>query len=254
MENIYAKILEVQKNNQKAVLCTVVETKGSAPLKPGAKMIIYEDNTSFGTVGGGSLENNTFEDAPKVFKTGRPQLFQYELPHKGGLGCGGSVKVFIEPIMKKKKLYVFGAGHVSKALVKIAAGLNFDITVIDGREDIFAAWDSSAAKLINKYHDEVLPDISFDEDTFIVIINYSHALDREIIIDSIQKPFAYIGMMGSHRKIEGFKKHLEKINIDKELIGRIDMPIGIDINAESAAEIAVSIAASLIEAKNGDSE
>ena len=227
-----------------------METKGSAPLKPGAKMIIYEDKSSFGTVGGGTLENNTFEDAPKVFETGRPQLFQYELPHKDGMGCGGAVKIFIEPIMKKKKLFIFGAGHVGKALVGIASGLDFDITVIDGREDIFAAWDSSAAKLVNKYHDEVLPGISFDEDTYIVIINYSHALDREIIIDSIEKPFAYIGMMGSSRKIEGFRKHLEKINVDSELINRIDMPIGIDIYAESATEIAVSIAASLIEAKN----
>ncbi|MFQ5334796.1 MAG: XdhC family protein, partial [Flavobacteriales bacterium] len=133
MKHIYHIANEIRKRGNTFAACTIVATKGSAPLKAGAKMLVLQDASIHGTIGGGNLEKKVIENALKVIKENKPRLFHHELLRQHGMCCGGTVDIFIEPVMPNKKLYIFGAGHVGKAIARHALGLDFDIFVIDDR-------------------------------------------------------------------------------------------------------------------------
>jgi xanthine dehydrogenase accessory factor len=251
MESIYNKITEVLKNRQEAALCTIVSTIGSTPLKSGAKMIVWENGQIFGTIGGGRLEKAVTDDAVSVIKNRKPQLFSHELKDQHRMCCGGSLEIFIEPIMQSKKLFIFGGGHVGKAIVKHALDLDFDISVIDSRKEIFNDWTFTGFSKVTGEFADVLPTLGFDESSFIVIATYDHQTDREVLSFCINKPHYYLGMIGSKNKIAITRQKFISAGIAaKEDLDNVDMPVGIDINAETADEIAVSIVAKLISEKN----
>ena len=251
MKNIYQKIIEIQKSGEKAAICTIVSTKGSTPLKAGAKMIVWEDGSIFGTIGGGNLENGVIPNAVKVIKDNTNQLFSHDLQTQHGMCCGGKVEIFIEPIMQSKRLYVFGAGHVGKAIVKYASDLDFEIFVIDDRMEIFNDWDFEGYDKLIVDFGEILPKLPFNDSTFIVIATYEHDIDREILAYCIKRPHAYLGMIGSNRKVDITVKMMTSSGIaTPEELAKVKMPIGVDINAEDHHEIAISIVAELIAVKN----
>ena len=251
MESIYNKILEILSQGEKAALCTVVSTKGSTPLKTGAKMIVWENGRIFGTIGGGPLEHSTVKDAIQVIKKKSPQLFLHNLKVQHEMCCGGSMEIYIEPLMPSKKLFMFGGGHVGKAVVKHALDLDFEITVIDSREEIFSDWTFTGYQKVTGDFPKVMPSLPYDNNTFIVIATLDHPTDNEVLAFCIHKPHYYLGMIGSKKKVATMKENLisEGIATEEEL-SRVDMPIGLDINAVTADEIAISIVAKLIREKN----
>ena len=251
MEIIYNKILEILRTGQSAAVCTVVSTKGSTPLKTGAKMIVWENGSIFGTIGGGPLEYSTVEDAIRVIKNKQPQLFMHNLKAQHEMCCGGSMEIYIEPLMPLKKLFMFGGGHVGKAVVKHALDLDFEITVIDSREEIFSDWAFTGYSKVTGDFPKVLPALPYDDNTFIVIATLDHPTDNEVLAFCISRPHAYIGMIGSKKKVATMKENLISQGIaTEEELNSADMPIGLDINAVTADEIAVSIVAKLIREKN----
>lgn len=251
MESIYQILREIQEKGQLAALCTIVATKGSTPAKTGTKMIVYNNNTIRGTIGGGNLEKKVIENAQRVIREKKPALFRHDLLHQHNMCCGGTVDIFIEPIMKKKKLYIFGAGHTGCALAKYAKAFDFEIVIIDDRKEYIDEIKIDGINKMNLSHPDALSVLPFDEETFICIMTYSHPIDREILAYCIKKPFAYLGMIGSQRKVEMTKKMFsEGLQIPAEKIASIDMPMGIDIHAESPDEIAISVLAQLISVKN----
>jgi xanthine dehydrogenase accessory factor len=251
VKNIYQKILEIQRVGERAALCTIVSTKGSTPLKAGAKMIVWEDGRIFGTIGGGNLENDVIPSAIKVLKDNTNQLFNHDLQTQHGMCCGGKLEIYIEPIMQAKRLYVFGAGHIGKSIVEYARDLDFEIFVIDDREQIFDDWETGDVNKMMVDFSDILPKLPFNDSTFIVIASYEHSIDREILAHCIQQPHAYLGMIGSKRKIKITNEMLISSGIaTKEQLDKVRMPIGVDINAEDHFEIAISIVAELIKAKN----
>jgi xanthine dehydrogenase accessory factor len=251
MESIYEKIAEVVRSGRAAALCTVVTSKGSTPLKAGAKMIVFEDGSIYGSVGGGRLEQATAEQAVLIIKSRKPQLFVHDLKAQHEMCCGGFMEIFIEPVMKANKLYMFGGGHVGKAVVKHLQSLDFDISVIDSREEIFDDWPSWDYKKVTGPFAAVMPGLAYDASTYIVIATFDHQTDREVLAFCLNKPCKYIGMIGSRNKIAQTREMFLKDGIvKKEDLDRADMPIGIDINAETADEIAISIVAKLIQEKN----
>lgn len=251
MNDIYNKILEILKTNNKAALCTIVSTTGSTPLKAGAKMIVFENGSIYNTIGGGHLEKITIADAIEVIKSEKPKLYKHELKSQHEMCCGGSLDIYIEPIMQKKKMFLFGAGHVGKAIVKHSLGLSIEINVIDNREEIFNDWDFEGYKKIIAPFTQILPTLPYDNLTMVIIATYDHSIDREILAFCMKKPHYYLGMIGSKTKVARTKEMFisEKIATAKEL-ENVDMPIGIDINAETADEIAISIVAKIIKEKN----
>ncbi len=249
MIDIFDKILNLNSNGIDLVLCTVISAKGSTPLKEGAKMIVTSDNT-FGTVGGGLTENKAIEVARELLHSSKSKKIEIELISKDSTSCGGVVEIFFEPINQNHKLYIFGGGHVAKALVEVARDIGFNITVVDDRQEIIDEWSVKGCTAIHSGFLEFIDKIHYDNKTFITIMTYEHSQDWDIISRCINKEWAYLGLMGSKNKIRGMRRKLIEFGIKEEIIDKVDMPIGLEINSQSAKEIAVSITAKLIMEKN----
>ncbi len=251
MRNFVEEIKLAFDGDKKAAYCLIVETKGSTPRKVGAKMIVYEDGSIYDTIGGGNLEKKVIENAIEQIKKNEPGLFKHDLLHQHSMCCGGTVTIYIEPIMKKKRLYIFGAGHTGVALADFASSMDFEIFMIDDRKEYL---DQVTNQEVNKLHasySEVLTALPFDENTYAVILTYEHSIDRDILSYCIGQPHAYLGMIGSNRKVKLTKKmFLEGGIATEEQLENIDMPMGVDIEAEGPKEIAISILAKLIQVKN----
>lgn len=251
MYSIYDEITLAVKDKIKAALCIVTSTKGSTPRKTGAKMIVYDDRRISGTIGGGDLEKKVIQDALEVIKNRKPGIFKHDLLNQHGMCCGGIVEIYIEPVMNKKKLFIFGSGHTGHALAKYAVDFEFDVYIIDNRKEYLDKVNIEGVNKMNLEHIAALKSLPFDEDVFVVIVTYSHQIDRDILAYCMKKSFAYLGMIGSRRKIEVTKKMFieSKIGTEEDL-KKIHMPIGIDIAAETPDEIAISILAEMIKVKN----
>jgi xanthine dehydrogenase accessory factor len=251
MQSIFSKAEELKIEQQSAAICIVIETKGSTPRKQGAKMIVFADGSIYGTIGGGSVEKEVALKAVTLIKSGKPEKCTFSLEKDLGMHCGGYMEVFIEPICPLKKLYIFGAGHIGKALAKFAKELDFAITLFDPREGIFHDKEFGDYTCNNEDYFKAIDSAVFDENTFCVIVTPKHSFDEDILARIAKKPSAYIGMIGSIRKVDLLKKRFvaEKILTKKEL-EKIDMPIGIKFAAETPQEIAISIIAKIIDVRN----
>lgn len=250
MKSIHQIAAEFEHSGIRAALCTIIETKGSTPRKPGAKMIVKEDGFLYGTIGGGALEMQVVKDALDVIQSKKSRIFEHALVHDHGMCCGGVVRIFIEPIMTKKKLFIFGAGHIGKALSYFASQLDFRVTLIDERENVFVGWNTEQIICVNKKHKIAFKDLEFDKNTFVCVITHNHAYDREIVQYCVKKSHSYLGMIGSKRKVEIAKKIFltGKLLSDKE-IKNIDWPMGIQIKTNTPEEIAIAILAKLIDVR-----
>jgi xanthine dehydrogenase accessory factor len=220
-------------------------------MKIGAKMIVFSDGKIFGTIGGGELERAVIKDAVEQIRYGEPKIFRHDLLHQHGMCCGGTVEVYVEPIMKKNKLYIFGAGHTGQALATLAVNFPFDVVLIDDRKEFLDECSIEEVSKLNLPYEQALPVLPFDASTYICIMTYSHPFDRDILSYCIKKPFAYLGMIGSERKVAVTRKmFLEGLNIPEEMLEKVDMPMGINIGAEGPEEIALSIISKIIAVKN----
>lgn len=254
MRSIYEIIAGLELCGEEAALCIITETRGSTPLKAGAKMIVHRNKNISGTIGGGNLEKQVIEDAVSVMESGQPATFEHQLVRDHQMCCGGSVFVFIEPVKKRNKLIVFGAGHVGREVAKLACSLNFQISLVDERKEMLTGLSLDDAKIYNMHHLQFLSDVVLNENTFVVICTHLHQYDREILARCIKQPYAYLGMIGSMRKVViTRKKFLSEGLANEEELSKVDMPMGFDIGGNSPAEIAISIVAKLVAVMNGRS-
>jgi len=250
VNTFFYKLAECEESGDEAAVCTIIKTSGSTPRKVGAKMLVYVDGSIFGSVGGGAIEMQIIKDALESIGTGKSGVHKHDLVQDHGMCCGGTVEVFIEPIMKKKKLFIFGAGHVGKALARFACELNFKVTVIDERREMLDSWGSNGISVLNDKHRVGIKKLNFDSDTFIAVVTHKHSFDREIIALCAKKPHAYLGMIGSERKIAMAKKvYAGAGSPSQNQIAEIDWPMGLDIKAETPEEIAISILAKMIDTR-----
>jgi len=249
--NFYSQLHQLILENRTAVLCIITHTSGSSPRKAGSKMIVFPDRKITGTIGGGSIEFQAISDALEVLKSGIPFKKSYNLEDDLGMHCGGQVEVYFEPVRSLIDLYIFGAGHIGRVVARYALDFGFRVTLFDERDSIFNEFDSSPYRCLAGDYMTAIENAEFSENTFSVIVTPQHEFDEKIVIQLARKPFAYIGMIGSKRKVADVKKNLmEKHGFTEEEINKVDMPIGIKFNAETPEEIAVSIIAKLIDVKN----
>ncbi|MEI7597641.1 MAG: XdhC/CoxI family protein [Bacteroidota bacterium] len=251
MNNILLKIADYYKDSRSSALCIVTNISGSTPGKAGAKMIVFSDGTIEGTVGGGAIEKKIIDDALNVIKTQTPQFNQYNLQTDLAMICGGAIGIYIEPVSKPAKLHIFGAGHIGKCIAHYAPDMGFDTYLIDWRDDLFENSENIKYSQVRKQYIEAVNEISFDEGSYIIVVTPSHAMDEEVLAAVGKKSCAYIGVIGSKRKIETIRKKFIQENIlTEDELNRVDMPIGIKFNAITPAEIAISIIAKIIDVKN----
>ena len=251
MKNLLLKVKDCINDPRSAALCIVTSASGSVPGKIGAKMIVYGDGSIEGTVGGGGVETHAIADALEIIKTQAPQLKEYNLKNDLGMTCGGEVTIYIEPLSKPAKLYIFGAGHIGKILARYAPEMDFETYLIDFRAELFDPHDNNPYRKIVKPYLEAIAEINFDAVSYVVIVTPNHVMDEDVLAAVGKKELAYLGLIGSKRKIETLRKLFLQENVmTEEELNRVDMPIGIKFNAITPAEIAVSILAKLIDVKN----
>lgn len=251
MQSIFSKAEEIRSENQKAAICIVIETQGSTPRKQASKMIVFADGSIYGSIGGGAVEKKVAEKAVNLIKAGKPEKCSFSLGKDLGMHCGGYMEVYIEPLNPLQKLFIFGAGHIGRAVAKFARELDFTISIFDPRENIFNENEFNEYTCINEDYFKAIDKTVFDENTFSVIVTPKHTFDEDILAKIGGKNHAYIGMIGSARKVELLKKRFmeEKILTQAEL-EKVDMPIGVKFAAETPQEIAISIIAKMIDVRN----
>ena len=254
MEKILLKALKSLDKGRPCAFATIVEsTAKGTPQKTGAKMVVFSDGTSFGTVGGGRNEEKIRKECLKAIKTSKYGLVPLTYFKKDKFLCGGQMKVFIEPILTPKNLIICGAGHIGLPLSVIGKVLGFKVTVLDNRKE-FANKKRfpHADHIICKTFHDGLSEIEINQNTFIVIITAGHITDFECLKTALTSKADYIGVIASQPKCREFNEQLKRQGIPDALIKKIKMPVGLDIGAQTPQEIAVSIAAEIISATNKD--
>ena len=257
-KNIYKSIIEIQKQGIPSVLVTVIDTLHSTPRETGAKMIVKKNGEIINTIGGGIVEKMVIEESLKIINTQKPKIIKYDLEgnSKGkttGMICGGMMKFFIEPININPYLYIFGAGHIGKAMYQLGLMNNFNITIIDNRNESIndTFFKEASVKLIKDYKASC-KEISFLNPAYIIIATHTHKSD-EIVLNNLLRlkiSYNYIGMVASKRKITEIKKRLIEDKISEEKINTVHSPAGVPINSNTPEEIAISIIAEMIKIKN----
>ncbi|MFH2047428.1 MAG: xanthine dehydrogenase accessory protein XdhC [Pseudomonadota bacterium] len=248
--DIFEEIVAAKQSNMPVVLATVIESLGSAPREEGARMLIKSDGSIVGTIGGGAIEKKIIDEAMALMGTRASKFVRYELKDIGMI-CGGGMSVFVESIVQQPKFYVFGAGHIGNVLSQIVKMLDFEVTVIDNRPDF--ANKERLPWTDNVIAEDYLPAIeklSFSENTYMVILTHRHAHDYEVLEKLIEKPYKYIGMIGSRTKVAQAFQQLREKGVSDDIIKSIHSPVGIRIGANTPAEIAISIAAQIVAVRN----
>lgn len=255
MKAIFEEIAMHLSQGTKAALCTVIYTEGSTPRKAGSKMLVFEDGKISGTIGGGSVEKEVIEKALTLLNKNESSKLVYELQDDLSMHCGGLMEVFVEPILANPSLFIFGAGHVGKAVGHFAKKVGFSVHFVDHREGIFNQQEFQEFQCFEGEYLEMIKKIPFNKNSYCVITTPQHRFDEDIAIALSAYDNAYLGMIGSIRKVELFRERcLNSKLLTQEQLSKIDMPIGIKFAAETPEEIAVSIVAKLIDVKNTNSK
>jgi xanthine dehydrogenase accessory factor len=239
-----------------AALVTIVRSSGSTPQRTGAKMLVFADGRTVGTIGGGCYENDALGKAREAIATGKPALIKYDLNddfvQESGLICGGQMEVYIDPIAPAPALYVIGAGHVGWNLARIAADAGFRIHVLDDREKFANAERFPFADTIEV--DDIgawLHKAELSPSAYVVVVTRGHTHDFEAVRALAARDLRYLGLIGSRAKVARIFDALESEGMPLECLQRVHAPIGLDIGAITPAEIAVSILAELIAIRHG---
>ena len=252
--NIFEEIAHCCKSQTPAVLAIVTNSEGSAPQKPGAKMLIRPDGSIAGTVGGGSVEADVIKAALKILEQGgAPRNMHFELTRRNGFMCGGAMSIYIEPLLPAPRLVIAGAGHVGKALATLSSFCGFRTAVIDDRSEYANREHFPTADTI--VVDDFIPGIqkiSVDTNTSFVIATRGHEHDYEVLEEALRTPSPFIGVVGSRKKRNGFIESLLEAGFEPEDIIRMHLPVGISIGSVTPEEIAVSIMAQIVEKRRKD--
>jgi xanthine dehydrogenase accessory factor len=249
--DVYEELVRLRNLGQKCALATIVEVRGSIPSYESAKLLVREDGSMTGTIGGGCVEAEVWNAAREVIDTEKPKRLAFNLgqdaAYDNGLICGGQLEVFVEPVLPIPRAYIFGAGHISKSLSKVATLAGFATVVIDDRESFANRERFPEAKEVHAgEYEEVFARLAINENSYIIIVTRGHRDDMRVLKLAVATPARYIAMIGSRRKVLNVIRELEKEGIPRAAFERLHAPMGLDIGAVSPEEIAVSVAAEMI--------
>jgi len=253
-EAVYASLIETIRSGEPACVLTVVQVSGSTPREVGAKMLLRADGSTVGTIGGGQLEAAALSDAREALATGQSQLTHYSLAGKeGDLGvCGGEAEVFVEVLRAKPTVLIAGAGHVGLPLADLAQRLGFRTVVFDDRPEFASeARFPGADRVVAAPFEQLLQEVEITTQTYVVIATRGHEHDQTVLRQVIATPAAYIGMIGSRRKVRTVFEHLLAEGIAEEKLGRVYAPVGLRTGGQTPAEIALGILAEILTVRYG---
>jgi xanthine dehydrogenase accessory factor len=249
--DLYDEIVRLRKLGQKCAVATIVQVNGSIPSFESAKILVREDGSFMGTVGGGCVEAEVWNAAREVIETEKPRHLSFSLgqdaAYDEGLICGGQLNIFVEPVIPQPRAFIFGGGHVSKGISKIATLAGFSTSIVDNREAFANAerFPEAEATYAEEY-EEVFPKLPVNSSSYIIIVTRGHRDDMRVLRWAVNTPARYIAMIGSKRKTISVVHELEKEGIPREAFDKVFAPMGLEIGAEMPEEIAISVVAEMI--------
>jgi len=248
--DLFEEIVRMRKAGLRGALATIVHTNGSIPSYESSRMLVREDGSIAGTIGGGCVEADVWAAAREVMAKESPRKMTFQLNNEAsydnGLICGGTLEVFVEPILPQPVLYIFGGGHISIALAKSASAAGFAIVVIDDREQFANTQRFPMAQELYQSYDDAFARLSPNASSYLVIVTRGHRDDMRVLAWAVRTPAHYVGMIGSKRKVLSVYQALEKEGYAAEEFARVYAPMGLEIGALSPEEIAISITAELV--------
>ena len=249
--DVFEELVEVRRNGEKAALCTIVEVQGSIPSFQSAKMLIKEDGSMIGTIGGGCTEAEVWNAAREVIEAEKPRMLTFNLgqdaAYDNGLICGGQLNVYVEPVLPIPTAYIFGGGHISKSLSKVATLAGFRTAVIDDREQYAnrERFPEAVAVHADDY-EKVFPQLEVNNSSYLVIVTRGHRDDMKVLGWAARSEARYVAMIGSKRKTIEVCKQLLADGVTLDQLSRVHAPMGFDIGAITPEEIAVAVVAEMI--------
>lgn len=246
--------MEAQRSGLDVVIVTIASNRASDSPRPGARMLVGEDGAVRGSVGS-LLDPLLVEDARRSIEEGRSSSRSYALSESGAMGARpgtGEIDVFFELLAKPPKIIVVGGGHIALPLVRVAKLLDFEVVVVDDRPQFASSerFPDADEILVGPYR-ETLASVTIHRDTHVVLVTRGHVHDQsclELVLDS---PAAYIGMIGSRKRVRTVMQHLKEKGYDAKRLERVYAPIGLDIAAETPSEIALAIMAEITNVRRG---
>lgn len=234
----------------RGALATIVHTNGSIPSYESSRMLVREDGSIAGTIGGGCVEADVWAAAKEVMQKEVPRKMVFNLNHEAsydsGLICGGTLEIFVEPILPQPLVYLFGGGHVAMAVASAASAVGFGIAVVDDREAFANKERFPAAQTIYTSYEEAFEEIKPNASSYLIIVTRGHKEDMRVLAWAARTAARYVGMIGSKRKVLAVYKALESEGYRPEEFARVYAPMGLDIGALSPEEIGISVVAELI--------
>jgi xanthine dehydrogenase accessory factor len=249
--DIYEEVVRLRRLGQKCALATIVQVNGSIPSYESAKLLVREDGSMVGTIGGGCVEAEVWNAAREVMQEERARHMNFSLgqdaAYDNGLICGGQLSVFVEPVVPQPRAFIFGAGHISKSISKVATLAGFATVVVDNRE-AYANRERfpEADQIFAEEYEEVFPKLAIRDTSYLIIVTRGHRDDMRVLRWAIETNAKYIAMIGSKRKVIGVVKELEKEGIQREAFERTFAPMGLEIGAITPEEIAIAVVAEMI--------
>lgn len=249
-DNLFQLIADLVARGESAALCTIVSAKGSTPRRAGSKMLVFENGEFTGTVGGGELEHRVLDEAMIAMAEGKPSLLKYSMtdPKRGDPGvCGGQLEVYVEPILPPEKIVVVGGGHVGKAVAHLAKWLGYRVAVSDDRTEFCTHEMNPDADEFYPVPLQDLPaHLKINRQTYFILTTRGSLVDVAGLPALLDSKAAYIGVIGSRKRWAATVKGLVEKGVEPEALERIHSPMGLELNAETPEEIAVSIMAEII--------
>ena len=255
-EEVFHAVGEALRRGEPASLVTIIRTEGSTPQRVGAKMVLFADGRTVGTIGGGCYENDAFWKARQALQTRKSEVVHYELSddiaEESGLICGGQMEVYIEPIEAAPHLYLVGGGHVAYHLARAGGDVGFHVHVLDDREK-FANKERfpDAVEIAVDTIPHWLAKASFTANAYVVILTRGHRYDLDALRALLPHELRYLGLIGSRAKVARLYDALHAEGVARERLAHVHAPVGLAIGAVTPQEIAVSILAELIAVKYG---
>ena len=255
IERVYQAALDAMRQGEPVAMATVVEARGATPRGVSAKMLIYADGRTVGTVGGGGVEARVIEEAKAAIAGGESRELDYRLvdEQRGDPGiCGGDMRIFVEVLTPRPTLLIVGGGHVGQAVAELGAFLGYRIAIVDERPEMVTPerFPWAEARLAGDPAQEI-ESFPLTGHTYVVMVTPHHALDERVLAVLAGQPVGYVGLIGSRRRTAHTFERAREAGVPEELLEQVHTPVGLDIGAETPKEIAVSIIGEIIAVQRG---